>query len=73
MILENFLYLGSDIVAQNHDLLKENKITHVLNCAADYSDDYHKEKGIKYLSLYLKDSVRENIESQFYDVIEFFE
>ena len=43
----------------------------MVNCAADYSADYHTEKGIKYLSLNLKDHVRENIESCFYDVIDF--
>ena len=71
MILDNFLYLGSDIVAKDYDLLKENGITHVVNCAADYSADYHIEKGIKYLPLNLKDHVRENIESTFYWVIDF--
>jgi hypothetical protein len=45
----------------------------VVNCAADYSADYHKEKGVKYLSLHLKDHVRENIECSFYDVIDFME
>jgi len=71
MILDDFLYLGSDVVAQNYDLLSENKITHVVNCAADYSADYHVDRGLKYLSLHLKDHVRENIESSFYDVIDF--
>ena len=71
MILDDFLYLGSDLVAKDYEKLKENGITHVVNCAADYSDDYHKDKGVKYLSLSLKDHVRENIESCFYEVIEF--
>lgn len=44
----------------------------MINCAADYSADYHLGKGIKYLSLHLKDHVRENIESCFYDAIDFF-
>jgi hypothetical protein len=44
-----------------------------VNCAADYSADYHIDKGLKYLSLHLKDHVRENIESCFYDVIQFME
>ena len=72
MILENFVYLGSDVVAQNYELLKENGITHVINCAADYSANYHEDKGIKYLALHLKDHVRENIESCFYSGIDFF-
>lgn len=71
MILDNFLYLGSDIVAKNYEKLKENGITHVINCAADWSANYHIEKGIKYLPFHLKDHVRENIECCFYEVIEF--
>ena len=70
-ILDNFLYLGSDNVAKDLNKLKENGITHVINCAADYSADYHIDKGIQYLSLHLKDHVRENIECSFYEVIEF--
>lgn len=71
MILDDFIYLGSDVVAQNYELLMENKITHVVNCAADISADYHADKGVKYLSFHLKDWVRENIECCFYDVIDF--
>jgi len=71
MILDNFLYLGSDVVAKDFEKLKENGITHVINCAADYSADYHKEKGMQYLSFHLKDHVRENIECCFYEVIDF--
>jgi len=70
-ILDNFLYLGSNEVAKDLNQLKSNGITHVVNCAADYSADYHIDKGIKYLSLHLKDHVRENIECSFYEVIEF--
>ena len=72
-IVEKFIYLGSDNVAKDYDKLKENGITHVLNCAADFSANYHIDKGIKYLPLHLKDHVRENIESIFYEVIRFFE
>jgi hypothetical protein len=43
----------------------------VVNCAADYSDNYHEKEGVKYLPLHLKDHVRENIEYQFYEVIDF--
>lgn len=71
MILDNFMYLGSDTVAQNYQLLQENGISHVINCAADYSGNYHEDKGLKYLSFHLKDHTRENIESCFYRAIEF--
>ena len=73
MILDNFVYLGSDIVAQDYEKLKQNGITHVINCAADYSANYHEQKGVKYLSFHLKDHVRENIECCFYEVIKFIE
>lgn len=71
-ILDEFMYLGSDNVAKDYNKLKDNGITHVINCAADYSADYHLDKGLKYLSFHLKDHVRENIESVFYEVIDFF-
>jgi len=65
--MDDFMYLGSDNVAKDLNKLKSNGITHVINCAADFSADYHIDKGIKYLSLHLKDHVRENIECVFYD------
>lgn len=46
MVLDNFIYLGSDNVAQNYMLLHENGISHVINCAADYSANYHEDKGL---------------------------
>lgn len=70
-VLDNFLYLGSDAVAKDYAKLQEHGITHVINCAADYSADYHIDRGVKYLSFHLKDHVRENIECVFYDVIDF--
>lgn len=72
-VLKGLLYLGSDNVARDYDKLKENGITHVINCAAGYSPDYHKDNGITYLSYHLKDHVRENIECCFYECIEFIE
>jgi len=70
-VMDNFMYLGSDNVAKDFNKLKDNGITHVINCAADYAADYHIDKGIKYLSLHLKDHVRENIECVFYDTCAF--
>lgn len=49
----------------------EHGITHVVNCAADYSDNYHEARGIKYKSYHLKDHVHEDISCIFYDVIDF--
>lgn len=70
-ILDGFLFLGGDLVAKSEEKMKENGITHVVNCAADYSEDYHKDKGIKYKSYHLKDHVHEDIACIFYDACEF--
>lgn len=70
-ILDGFLYLSGDLVARNEQQLREFGITHVVNCAADYSENYHKERGIKYKSYHLKDHVHEDIACIFYDAIEF--
>mmetsp|Transcript_1943 Transcript_1943/g.3363 ORF Transcript_1943/g.3363 Transcript_1943/m.3363 type:complete len:240 (+) Transcript_1943:1781-2500(+) len=72
-VLDKLIYLGSDVVARDFDKLKASGITHVINCAADYSADYHKERGIQYLSFHLKDHTRENIECCFYETIDFIE
>ncbi len=69
-IIKDFLYMGSDQVAQNKELLASRKITHIVNCAADYSDNYFPTE-FKYKSYYLKDTVQENIECCFYDTIDF--
>lgn len=70
-ILDGFLFLAGDLVARNEQQLKEAGITHVINCAADYSEDYFKDKGIKYKSYHLKDHVHEDIACIFYDAIDF--
>lgn len=70
-IIDNFMYLGSDLVAKDWSILGNIGITHVVNCAADYSEDYLKDKGVKYLSYHLKDHPREDIACVFYDAISF--
>jgi len=69
-VLPGFLYLGSDLVARNKELLLSNKITHVINCAGDYSPEYFSDI-MSYKTFHLKDSPRENIECCFYDSIFF--
>ena len=39
-IIDNFLYLGSDLVAKDAKMLSKIGITHVVNCAADFSENY---------------------------------
>lgn len=55
-ILDGFLYLSGVEVASNLEILKENKITHVINCAAEIIDVEFQDSGIKYLKLNLVDS-----------------
>ena len=71
-IIPNFLYLSSYNAAKNKELLIQNKITHVINCAADFCENVY-SKELKYLAFYLKDHVMENIECVFYESIEFIE
>ena len=69
-IIPDFLYMGSDYVAQTKETLLANRITHIINCAADYCDNYFPDDFI-YKKYYLKDSVQENIECCFYDTVAF--
>jgi predicted secreted protein len=57
-VIENFLYLGSDFIAKDKEILNQHGITHVINCAADYSANYF-DGPIKYKKYHLKDHVRE--------------
>ena len=70
-IIDGYLYLGSDLVAKDSEQFRKNGITHVINCAADYSEDYHKDKGVIYKSYHLKDHVGEDIQCVFYDAVAF--
>lgn len=69
-IIEDVLYMGSDMVAQNKALLQANKITHIVNSAADYCDCYF-PSDFKYKCYHLKDTLQEDIECCFYNTIDF--
>jgi len=66
------IYLGSDTVAKNHELLKKNGITHVLNCVGFVCPEYFKGDFV-YRTLWLQDSPTEDITSILYDVFDYFE
>lgn len=70
-IIDNFMYLGGDLIARDADTFKQVGITHVVNCVGDYSPNYHEEAGVKYLRFYLKDHVGEDIACIFYDALHF--
>lgn len=66
------IYLGSDAVARNREILEENGITHVLNCVGFVCPEYFK-KDLTYKTLWLQDSPCEDITSILYDVFDYFE
>ncbi|TYH31553.1 hypothetical protein ES288_A01G181900v1 [Gossypium darwinii] len=66
------IYLGSDAVAKNRELLRKNGITHVLNCVGFVCPEYFKH-DLVYKTLWLQDSPSEDITSVLYDVFDYFE
>ncbi|KAL5801561.1 hypothetical protein ACOSQ3_033193 [Xanthoceras sorbifolium] len=66
------IYLGGDAVARDRDILKLNRITHVLNCVGFVCPEYFKTDFV-YRTLWLQDSPSEDITSILYDVFDYFE
>lgn len=66
------IYLGGDAVARDRDILKQNGITHVLNCVGFVCPEYFKSEFV-YRTLWLQDSPSEDITSILYDVFDYFE
>ncbi|CAL0327972.1 unnamed protein product [Lupinus luteus] len=67
-----YIYLGSETVAKNHELLMHKGITHVLNCVGFVCPEYFKSDFV-YKTLWLQDSPTEDITSVLYDVFDYFE
>ncbi|KAI3734829.1 hypothetical protein L6452_14308 [Arctium lappa] len=66
------IFLGGDAVARDKDILKQHKITHVLNCVGFVCPEYFKGNFV-YRTLWLQDSPSEDITSILYDVFDYFE
>ncbi|XP_048231617.1 protein-tyrosine-phosphatase MKP1 isoform X2 [Ricinus communis] len=66
------VYLGGDAVAKDREILKQNGITHVLNCVGFVCPEYFKADFV-YRTLWLQDSPSEDITSILYDVFDYFE
>lgn len=66
------IYLGGDSVARNREILRQNGITHILNCVGNYCPEYFKP-DLVYKTLWLKDTPSEDITSILYDVFDYFE
>ncbi|KAL4486728.1 hypothetical protein ABPG72_022203 [Tetrahymena utriculariae] len=71
-ITPNFLYVSGEDVANNKQKLKQNGITHIINCAGDVCKNLFPEDFV-YKTYRLKDAKTENIECIFYDTIKFIE
>ncbi|XWS59318.1 hypothetical protein CRYUN_Cryun08bG0111600 [Craigia yunnanensis] len=65
-------YLGRDAIARDREILKQNGITHVLNCVGFVCPEYFKADFV-YRILWLQDSLTEDITSILYDVFDYFE
>ncbi|XP_019435997.1 PREDICTED: protein-tyrosine-phosphatase MKP1-like [Lupinus angustifolius] len=70
--ISEYIYLGSETVAKNHELLMHKGITHVLNCVGFVCPEYF-ESDFVYKTLWLQDSPTEDITSVLYDVFDYFE
>lgn len=66
------IYLGGDFVARNREILRQNGITHVLNCVGFVCAEYFKAHLV-YKTLWLQDNPNEDITSILYDVFDYFE
>ena len=66
------IYVGGDAVARDRDILRQNGITHILNCVGGSCAEYFKPDLI-YKTLWLTDSPSEDITSILYDVFDYFE
>ncbi|KAL0327310.1 UNVERIFIED_CONTAM: Protein-tyrosine-phosphatase MKP1 [Sesamum angustifolium] len=66
------IYLGSDAIAKNREILSQNGITHVLNCVGFVCPEYFKNELV-YRTLWLQDCPSEDITSILYDVFDYFE
>ncbi|GMH01550.1 hypothetical protein Nepgr_003389 [Nepenthes gracilis] len=70
--IADHIYLGSEVVAKNREILRRNEITHVLNCVGFGCPEYF-NSDLVYKTLWLKDSPSEDITCILYDVFDYFE
>jgi len=54
-VLDGFLYLSNYNVAKTKEIIFANKITHIVNCAADNCQNHFLDDEISYTNYYLKD------------------
>ncbi|GJP59273.1 hypothetical protein CLOP_g10173 [Closterium sp. NIES-67] len=66
------VFVGSDAVARDRDILRKSGITHVLNCVGFVCPEYF-PGDIIYKTLWLQDNTSEDIGCVLYDVFDFIE
>lgn len=66
------LFVGGEAVAKNREILSGCQITHVVNCVGVLYPSYFEDE-LKYQTLYLQDSPKEDILAVLYDVFDFIE
>jgi hypothetical protein len=68
-VIENQIYIGSGIQAKNWRIIRDLKITHIINCSVEHECVFKDE--IKYLHIKLEDNYTENIYKVFNKSIQF--
>lgn len=70
--IDKQLFIAGETVASDLKILQESQITHIINCARTYCDNYFPD-DFNYLALHLNDGRNEDISCFFLHVIEFIE
>eukprot|EP00299_Pterocystis_sp_00344_P010241 c4531_g1_i3.p1 GENE.c4531_g1_i3~~c4531_g1_i3.p1 ORF type:complete len:343 (+),score=66.04 c4531_g1_i3:205-1233(+) len=64
------IFLGSDKVAQQRELLLENHVTHILNVTGQVSPNYHAgDESFKYLTLFVAGAIGFGVCLSYFDVL----
>jgi hypothetical protein len=58
-VIENQIYIGSGVQAKNWKIIKDLRITHIINCSVEHECVFKDE--IKYLHVKIEDTYQENI------------
>lgn len=58
-VIENQIYIGSGIQAKNWKIIRDLKVTHIINCSIEHECVFQDE--INYLQIKIEDSYQENI------------
>ncbi|WPT11957.1 Protein-tyrosine-phosphatase MKP1 [Picochlorum sp. SENEW3] len=66
------LFVGGEVVAKSRDILQRCHISHVVNCVGVLYPAYFEDE-LKYQTLYLQDSPKEDLLAVLYDVFDFIE